>query len=133
MVEAQARRRAPVELIYFRDGNGAVRTARPGADAKPENIATLPFKVKMTIRAEEEFTEMFDQSWRYLAENFYDNKFHGSNWDAVREQLSAAGQARHHEGGLVRSALSDDGRTERLAPGHLGTFRIPRSRPPTWA
>jgi tricorn protease len=29
---------------------------------------------------------MFDQSWRYLAENFYDSRFHGSNWDAVREK-----------------------------------------------
>ena len=25
----------------------------------------------------EEFAEMFDQSWRYLAEHFYDAKFHG--------------------------------------------------------
>ena len=74
------------EIIYFRDGNGAVRMARPGMEAKPENIATLPFKIKMTIKAEAEYTEMFDQSWRYLAENFYDNKFHGSNWDAVREK-----------------------------------------------
>ncbi len=76
----------PTELIYFRDGNGAVRMVRPGGEVKPEAVATVPFKVKMTIRTEEEFTEMFDQSWRYLSENFYDNKFHGSNWDAVREK-----------------------------------------------
>jgi tricorn protease len=76
----------PSEIIYFRDGNGSVRMVHPFADVKPENIATLPFKVKMTIRTEEEYTEMFDQSWRYLAENFYDNKFHGSNWDAMRDK-----------------------------------------------
>ena len=39
----------------------------------------------MTVRSDEEFAEMFDQSWRYLAENFYDAKFHGADWDAVRE------------------------------------------------
>jgi tricorn protease len=27
---------------------------------------------------------MFDQTWRYLAENFYDAKFHGRDWAAVR-------------------------------------------------
>jgi tricorn protease len=54
--------------------------AKPGSDP----TATLPFKVKMTIRDDEVFAEMFDQSWRYLAENFYDSKFHGLNWDEVR-------------------------------------------------
>ena len=29
---------------------------------------------------------MFDQSWRHLSENFYDAKFHGCNWDAVRRR-----------------------------------------------
>ncbi len=38
----------------------------------------------MTVRTDEEFTEMFDQTWRYLSENFYDVKFHGHDWDAVR-------------------------------------------------
>ena len=27
---------------------------------------------------------MFDQSWRTSSENFYDAKFHGVDWDAVR-------------------------------------------------
>jgi len=34
----------------------------------------------MTIKREELYREMFDQSWRHLAENFYDDKFHGLNW-----------------------------------------------------
>ncbi len=38
----------------------------------------------MTIDTQELYTEMFDQSWRYLAENFYDAKHHGVDWDAVR-------------------------------------------------
>jgi tricorn protease len=74
----------PVEAIYFRDAKGGVRLVRVAGEPKPENVATLPFKAKINVRTDEEFTEMFDQSWRYLAENFYDNKFHGSDWDAVR-------------------------------------------------
>jgi tricorn protease len=86
-----------LELIYFLDGNGNIRVARPGSpDPRPSSPSTtptasgdsaiLPFKIKLTIRAEEEYTEMFDQSWRYLAENFYDCKFHDVNWDQVREK-----------------------------------------------
>ena len=74
----------PLEAIYFRDAEGGVRLVRVFGEPKPENIAKLPFKVKLAVRTEEEFTEMFDQSWRYLAENFYDSKFSGSDWDAVR-------------------------------------------------
>jgi tricorn protease len=88
-----------LDLIYFLDGNGSLRMVRAnggsglgeesprsrGAGAGNEAV-TLPFKVKMTVKAEEEYSEMFEQSWRYLADNFYDAKFHGSNWDAVREK-----------------------------------------------
>jgi len=75
----------PIELIYFRDGSGQIRMARPRSDDKSETqVAAIPFQVKMTVKAEEEFTEMFDQAWRFLAENFYDSKFHGADWDAVR-------------------------------------------------
>src|SRR5262249_12186126 len=41
---------------------------------------------KMTIRRDEEFGEMFAQSWRFLSEHFYDPTFHGANWQAVREK-----------------------------------------------
>jgi tricorn protease len=80
-----------LEMIYFRDRNGQIRLARPSAPATQpgtgggnENVLTLNFKVKMNIVAEEEYTEMFDQAWRYLSENFYDKSFHGADWDAVR-------------------------------------------------
>ncbi len=77
------------DLIYFLDGQGALRATRStpqnGSDGKPDLTAALvPFKVKLTVRTDEEFTEMFDQTWRYLSENFYDVKFHGHDWDAVR-------------------------------------------------
>jgi tricorn protease len=85
----------PSDMIYFRDRAGQIRIARastpapaPGSGSggtpASDNLLTLPFKVKMTIKAEEEYTEMFDQAWRYLAEHFYDKSFHGADWDAVR-------------------------------------------------
>jgi tricorn protease len=81
-------------LIYFLDGDGQIRRARagssgleallsgPGRSASSEGV--LPFRVKMTVRRDEEFQEMFDQSWRAVAEYFYDAKFHGADWNAIR-------------------------------------------------
>jgi tricorn protease len=71
------------DTIYFRDGSGAIRTARAGGFGEP---STISFKAKMTIRRDEEFREMFEQSWRALCENFYDTKFHGTDWDAIRQK-----------------------------------------------
>jgi tricorn protease len=65
--------------LFYLDGGGQIHLAKISGDS-----AVLPFKIKMTVRTEETYTEMFDQSWRYLAEHFYDAKHHGTNWDAVR-------------------------------------------------
>ena len=53
----------------------------------------VPFQAKMTIKRDEEFAEMFEQSWRALDENFYDPKFHGANWASDPRKIPAAGQA----------------------------------------
>jgi tricorn protease len=94
----------PVELIYFRDGSGQIRMARPSsifsAFAAPDPAARMsaglsdrtaldastiiPFRVKMTVRRDEEYQEMFEQSWRALRDHFYDSKFHGADWVGIR-------------------------------------------------
>jgi tricorn protease len=107
-----SRRRTPfgstADVVYYLDGNGAIRMARASSGVETrtgptvvtagstpvatmvmptggESI-TIPFKVSMTIRNEDLFHEMFDQSWRYLSEHFYDAKFHGQNWDKIRDK-----------------------------------------------
>jgi tricorn protease len=67
------------DLLYFRDVHGALHLARPALGEAP-----VPFRVKMRIRRDEEFGEMFEQSWRALRDYFYDPKFHGTDWYAVR-------------------------------------------------
>ncbi len=87
-----------LDVLYFLDGDGQIRLCNagsfgpgvtPSSDGKPAaggRTAVLPFKVKLTVRNDDLYHEMFDQSWRYLSENFYDDKFHGSNWDDVRKR-----------------------------------------------
>jgi tricorn protease len=92
--QIQWSKRVP-DTIYFRDGEGVFRMARlglsdfsallkGGTPGQANAPASLPFKVKMTIRRDEEFGEMFEQSWRALSDHFYDGKFHGVDMEALR-------------------------------------------------
>ncbi len=84
--------------IFFRDGSGQLRSVSPsggGLEAlfSPPSGRTagsearvIGFSVKMTVKRDEEFLEMYDQSWRALAEQFYDPKFHGADWNSVRDK-----------------------------------------------
>jgi tricorn protease len=89
---AWSKRKSPfgpaAELLYYLDGLGQLHMARTGGlDVKPGatgDSAVLPFKIKMAVRTDEVYTEMFDQSWRYLSEHFYDAKHHGLDWNAMR-------------------------------------------------
>ncbi len=71
--------------IYFLTGSGELRSARAGfgSTSEPSKIA---FSARMAVRQGEEFTEMFAQCWRALANNFYDAHHHGTDWKAVREK-----------------------------------------------
>jgi tricorn protease len=68
--------------IYFRDAGGSLRMGQVGM-GEPGRIG---FSARMTVRRDEEFDEMFEQSWRALADHFYDAKLHGADWNAVREK-----------------------------------------------
>jgi tricorn protease len=70
-------------LVYFKDGNGQIHMVSASSAA---NLPAVPFKAKMTVRRDEEFAEMFEQSWRALRDNFYDANFHGANWNAIRDK-----------------------------------------------
>ncbi len=82
------------DLIYFRDRFGLIRKARAGGGAGdlfrfsygPGDPSRIPFTAKLTIRRDEEFKEMFEQSWRALYEDFYDARFHGTDWLAMRQK-----------------------------------------------
>ena len=77
-------------LIYFLNGSGEFRSTRAagafgvsigGLTSEPMRIN---FQARMTVKRDEEFTEMFVQCWRALSDSFYDPQYHGANWEAVR-------------------------------------------------
>src|SRR5262249_31909666 len=67
-------------LIYFRDGNGTLRMIT----LNDKDALKINFTAQMIIRRDEEYLEIFDQCWRSLDENFYDPRYHGANWKAVK-------------------------------------------------
>ncbi|MGH7172406.1 MAG: S41 family peptidase [Gemmataceae bacterium] len=68
------------ELIYYLDRSGAIHQIHASGGSGP----ALPFRIKMHVHVEDQYLEMFDQTWRYLAERFYDASFHGRDWNAIR-------------------------------------------------
>ena len=53
-----------------------------------ENRQTRPLNVtaEMDVDFAREKSEVFKQAWTYIRDNFFDPRFNGVNWDAVREQ-----------------------------------------------
>jgi tricorn protease len=95
--------------IYFRDSSGQIRTANTtvpaktdsaqaseapprrggfgaGATESSQQALVIPFIAKKTVRRDDQFAEIFEQSWRALEENFYDRHYHGVDWQKVRER-----------------------------------------------
>jgi tricorn protease len=57
-------------------------------DQKPEKA--LPVKdMEMTINPQEEWKQIFTDSWRMMRDFFYDPGMHGVDWNAIRKQYEA--------------------------------------------
>lgn len=70
------------EIFYLEQGRITVmpvetRVARPVA-----------VTAELDIDFAQEKMEVFRQAWTYMRDGFYDDKFHGVNWDAVRAQYA---------------------------------------------
>ncbi|OFW18823.1 MAG: peptidase S41 [Acidobacteria bacterium RIFCSPLOWO2_02_FULL_65_29] len=49
---------------------------------------TLTVAAEMDVSFAQEKMEVFRQAWTYLRDGFYDEKFHGVNWEGVRTQYA---------------------------------------------
>jgi tricorn protease len=70
------------DTLFFRDGAGLLRKV----SLRTGDAGVVPFRVKMVVKRDDEFQEVFDQSWRALADHFYDAKYHGVDWLGVRNK-----------------------------------------------
>lgn len=66
------------EIYYLENG----RIQIVGLDRR--EVRGLNLNVDITVSFADEKLEVFRQGWRYLRDNFYDEKYHGVDWNAVK-------------------------------------------------
>ena len=70
---------------YFARIKGTVYKFNVDADKLDPVALSYPFRRNLS----EEFSQVFYEAWAKLEENYYDEKFHGVDWKAIRDRYSA--------------------------------------------
>ena len=55
-------------------------------DLKTNLSESLPFISKIKIDYQQERTQVFEEAWRTIRDSFYDPKFHGHDWEKLRNK-----------------------------------------------
>ena len=87
------------ELVDGKMGPGALSMSKDGEQlyflsrgtlqvlkTKDNKTEPRPVMAKMEINYPEELSQIFNEGWRALDAGFYDPKFHGQNWQKLREK-----------------------------------------------
>lgn len=81
------------------------------------DVKPLSVSMDMNVNFAQEKMEVFKQGWRYMRDNFYDDKFHGTDWNAVKttyEPLIAASRTMDEVRRLMNMMVGE------LNASHLG-------------
>lgn len=70
------------EVFYLEQGRINVMTV------ESRQSRAVSVTAEMDVDFAQEKMEVFRQAWTYLRDGFYDEKFHGVDWDAVRRQYA---------------------------------------------
>ncbi len=71
-------------IYYLKSGGTFVSLSSDGKTKKG-----IDFQARMDIDHYQERLQMFQEAWRVLNQNFYDPKFHGADWPALRKKYGA--------------------------------------------
>ncbi|HEY0050307.1 MAG TPA: DPP IV N-terminal domain-containing protein [Pyrinomonadaceae bacterium] len=67
------------EVYYIENGRVNVVTL------ERREVRPLALNLEMNVNFAQEKMEIFKQGWRFLRDNFYDDKYHGADWNAVEK------------------------------------------------
>ena len=65
------------EVYYLQ--NGSINKV----NLSNSNTKSVPLNMSINVSFNEEKMEVFQQGWRYLRDHFYDQDFHGADWESV--------------------------------------------------
>ena len=74
------------KVLVVKDGNFSIIDLE--ADAKIEKSIAIK-EMEATINPMEEWTQIYNDAWRFQRDFFYDKDMHGVDWNAVRTQYAA--------------------------------------------
>ena len=98
--------------IYFLEGGRINIVSLDRREVRPLNVT-----IDVPVNFAEDKMEVFRQGWRYLRDNFYDDKYHGLDWNAVKatyEPLIAASRTPEEVRRLMNMMVGE------LNASHLG-------------
>ncbi len=99
------------EVYYLEQGRLSV------IPVETRQARSVSITAELDVDFSTEKMEVFRQAWTYLRDGFYDEKFHGVNWDAVHEQYAprlAGAQSRDEMRRLLNLMVGE------LNASHLG-------------
>jgi Tol biopolymer transport system component/C-terminal processing protease CtpA/Prc len=99
------------ELFYLEQGRITIFTL------SNRDKRTLSITCDIDVDFEREKTEVLAQAWQYLNDNFFDVKFHGVDWKAMRERFTPLVAGAHTSDELRRLLLLMIGE---LNASHMG-------------
>jgi tricorn protease len=67
------------EVYYIENGRVQIVTL------ERRETRQLALNLEMNVNFAQEKMEIFKQGWRFLRDNFYDDKYHGADWNAVEK------------------------------------------------
>ena len=58
-------------------------------DLEDGSSQLIPYRAEWSVNRREQYRQIFDDIWREIKDRFYDNSFHGANWESLREIYGA--------------------------------------------
>ncbi len=98
--------------VYFVENGRINIVSMDRREVRPVNVG-----IDITVNFASEKMEVFKQGWRYMRDHFYDDKYHGADWNAVRttyEPLVASARTMDEVRRLMNMMVGE------LKASHLG-------------
>ncbi|UCE18146.1 MAG: PD40 domain-containing protein [Gemmatimonadota bacterium] len=102
------------KIYYMKSGGTFHSISKDGEDGKG-----YAYAARLVIDHQAERLQMFDEGWRILNDSFYDPKFHGADWGAIKEKyrpMAARVQSQEDFYDVVRLMIGE------LNASHLGIY-----------
>jgi tricorn protease len=108
------------KTCYYLSGGGIRSVSIDPDDGDITGRGSVGVSAPMTVDVSEERRQMFNEAWRMLLNGFYDEEFHGVDWEAVHDKYEPWALAAYTEEEfrtVIREMIGE------LNASHLGIYK----------